>query len=146
MWVAPPWRTSAAGERAALVPHDEGSADGAADAASFASDVEDLAVAVEDDGEYFSVARPLPHCLRAELDAVVEHASATLRADAVAQLVIVDRDHDLRPIPAILWQLAAFVGQLAHLDQGVGPPLPRGAWIRLVFPGSWGAQRIQRGA
>jgi hypothetical protein len=53
---APAWWPSTAGEGAALVSYDQGSADGGGDEASFPSDVEDLAGSGEYDGEHFGVA------------------------------------------------------------------------------------------
>src|SRR6185437_2595582 len=52
MPLAPAWWASAFREGASLVPYAEGSADRAAAGASFASDVEHLVLAVEDDGYY----------------------------------------------------------------------------------------------
>jgi hypothetical protein len=49
--LAPAWGASAVGEAASLIAYDEGSAERAADGASFASDVEDLTFPVEDDGK-----------------------------------------------------------------------------------------------
>jgi hypothetical protein len=144
--VAPPWGTSAAGKGAALVPDDEGSADPAADRAPFASDVEDLTCPVEDDGYDFGVTGQAPHVGRAELGAVVEHAGAAFGPQPVAELVVVDGDDDLGSVPAVAWQLAAGVDQLAHLHQGVGAPLSWGAGILLVFFRPWGAQRVECGA
>src|SRR5690242_18769636 len=48
MTLAPAWWASAVGEGAALVPHDQGSADRSADGASFPSDVKDLSLPAED--------------------------------------------------------------------------------------------------
>jgi hypothetical protein len=144
--LAPAWWPSASGEGAAFVPHDEGAAHRAVDQASFPSDVEDLAGAVERDGEDFGVAGQQPHLAGAELGAVVQAAGAPFGADRVAQLLVVDGDHDLGPVPTVVGEFAAGVGQLADLDQGVGPPLPRRAGVRPVVGRPWCAQWVQGGA
>ena len=40
------------------------------------------------------------------------------------QQVEVDAEDDLGPVAAVLGQIPGLQGQLAHLDQGIGPPLP----------------------
>ena len=146
MTLARAWWSSAAGEGAALVPYDEGSADGSVDGASFASDVKHLAGSAEDDGEDFGVAGPLPHGLRAELGAVVQYAGAVLGADPVAELAVVDGHHDLGPVAAVLGEFAALVDELAHADEGVGAALSWGAGVGCVLGGAWGAEWVDGGA
>src|SRR5690348_3630948 len=127
MCVAPARRASTAREGTTLVPYHEGPADRPGDQAPFPTDVEGLARCVDHDGENFGVTGQLPHRLRGDLRAVVQQARATLRADTFGQLVVVDGHHDLRPIPTVLGQRTTRVHELAHLDQGVGHALPRGA-------------------
>jgi len=100
----------------------------------------------EDDGEDFGVAGPLPHGLRAELGAVVQRPGALLGADCVAELVVVDGDHDLGPVAAVLGEFAALVDELAHVDEGVGAALSWGAGVGCVLGGAWGAEWVDGGA
>src|SRR5690242_14368868 len=142
MTLAPAWGPPAAGEGAALVPRDQGSADRSADGASFPSDVEHLSLPGKDDGQDLCVAGQLPDLGGAELRAVVQAAGA----DFAAELVVVDGHHDLWSIAAVLREFAALVRQFADRDQRVGPTLRWGAWVGSVFGGPGGAQRVDCGA
>jgi len=114
--VAVAWWTVAARKGAALVPDGEGLAEGAAEQALLAAEVEGLAGAVADDGEDVGVTREQPCLRRGDLFAGVEQRRG---GESVDQRGVVEEQVDAGSVATVGGSVTAALIGAGEFDQSL---------------------------